>query len=240
MSGPRAGDALVEAGPRLGHQLEHGAIELHGPRTPRGAEHEPGEREASGSSAGRARRRATSRSSAGASGSSAPPPRSAGTGACRGRPPSPPRGPPGAPPSGRASEARVRESRARRARGPPAPGGCGAPRSGSCRPRAWLPAYGGLRADQPSINHEMRNGRLRLSLLGQFQPALAAADRRPRRRAGRGAGGPDRGRRALAKREQIAHGGHGAVGVAPQLVARDLQRPMSALAWLCSSSTPEG
>ena len=165
--GPEAGDALVEARPRLRHQLEHGAVELHDLGAARGAGRAR-RRGASASSAARARRRATSPSSAGASGSSARP-RSAGTGACRGRPPRRPRGPPGAPASGRARSAGA-GSRARRARGPPAPAGCGARRSGSCRPRACLPAYGGLqvRLINRRSTSQMRNRRPRLSLLGQF------------------------------------------------------------------------
>ena len=39
--GPEAGDALVEAGPRLRHQLEHGAVELHDLGAG-AAQHEPG------------------------------------------------------------------------------------------------------------------------------------------------------------------------------------------------------
>ena len=71
-------------------------------RSPR-AQHEPGARAASAASAGRAARRATSRSCAGASGSSGRP-RSAGTGACRGRRRPAPRGRRAARASGRGAK----------------------------------------------------------------------------------------------------------------------------------------
>ena len=162
--GPERGEALVEARARLRHQLEHRAVELHDLRPPRrstsqAARAERGQRRPS-------RARATSPSCAGASGSSGRP-RSAGTGACRGRrPPSPP-GRRAAPASGRGRSAGA-AWRARPARGPRAPGGCGSPRSGSCRPRALL-----LRVRPRSGASSARARRRRTR--GKVRPAAAPA-----------------------------------------------------------------
>ena len=130
---PEAGDPAVEARARVGHQLEHRPVELQHLAL---AAADPQPRRARRARPLRVhgRARARSPSSAGASGSSGRP-RSAGTGACRGRRPSAPHGRPAAPASGRARSAGA-GSRARPGRGPRAPAGCGSPRSGSCRPRA--------------------------------------------------------------------------------------------------------
>ena len=128
--GPEAGQPLVEARARLGHQLEH--------RAP-GAGRRPARRAGAPArpcdgTPGRRRAPARSRSCAGASGSPGRP-RSAGTGACRGRRPTAPPGRRAARASGRGRSAGA-AWRSRPAPGPPAPAGSGSPRSGWCRPRA--------------------------------------------------------------------------------------------------------
>ena len=134
---PEAGDPLVEARARVGHQLQHGAVDL-GDELVAAADHQP--RVARGRPVAR-RARATCRSCAGGSGSSARS-RSAGTGACRGRRRSRPPGLRAAPASGRARSAGA-AWRSRPGSGPRAPGGSCSPRSGWCRPRAPLRVWSG-------------------------------------------------------------------------------------------------